>query len=141
MSPLSNLLPGRVLEFEVDYDHKETERKQLIHWKRTTTGRVVRKRLRAILQSKTVATSSSSSTGEKQEKLRQRVGSKSEPGEDKQAKEVEETKNDEKTVPDEMKHFDFLYYDSINSVMDDRDYLYDDELDEHDKFKLDSGKF
>ena len=38
-----------------------------------------------------------------------------------------------------MKHFDFLYYDSINSAMDERDYLYDIELDEHDKFRMDSA--
>ena len=137
VSPLSNLLPGRVLEFEVDYDHRETERKQIIHWKRTSTGRVVRKRLRAILQSKTTTTSSSSSTG--QEKLRQRVGSTSAINEEK-PKDIDESKNlDEKSVPDEMKHFDFLYYDSINSAMDERDYLYDIELDEHDKFRMDSA--
>ena len=41
-----------MLEFEVDYDHKEEERKQIAHWKRNSTGRAVRKKLRTILQIK-----------------------------------------------------------------------------------------
>ena len=114
-SPLSNLLPGRVLEFEVDYDHKEEERKQIVHWKRNSTGREVRKKLRNILQNKP-STSSSNGFQEKDE--------------------VEKEDN----VPDEMKHFDFLYYDSITSTVEERDYLYDIDIESHDKFKVDSGK-
>ena len=117
-SPLSNLIPGRVLEFEVDYDYRDEERKQVVHWKRTSTGREVRKQLRNILQIK----SSASSTNGKET-------------------ETENLKDEivEDKVPDEMKHFDFLYYDSITSAMDDRDYLYDNDIESNDQFKVDSA--
>jgi len=38
-----------------------------------------------------------------------------------------------------MKHFDFLYYDSITSTVEERDYLYDIDIESHDKFKVDSA--
>ena len=90
----------------------------MIHWKRTSTGREVRKKLRNILQ---IKSSASSTNGGEVENLKDEV--------------VEDK------VPDEMKHFDFLYYDSITSAMDERDYLYDNDIESHDKFKVDSGKF
>ena len=55
-------MPGRVLDFEVNYDEKEVERRQVTHWRRHSSGREVRKKLRFILhQTSLVAHRGSSS--------------------------------------------------------------------------------
>jgi hypothetical protein len=42
-------MPGRVLDFEVNYDEIETERRQVTHWKKSSSGREVRNKLRRIV--------------------------------------------------------------------------------------------
>ncbi|CAG5096928.1 Oidioi.mRNA.OKI2018_I69.XSR.g14850.t1.cds [Oikopleura dioica] len=44
----SNLMPGRVLDFEVDYNEVDEVRRPLVPWKRNPTGREVKKKLRYI---------------------------------------------------------------------------------------------
>ena len=48
-------MPGRVLDFEVNYEEKEVERVKVTHWRRHSSGREVRKKLRFILHQTSLA--------------------------------------------------------------------------------------
>jgi len=151
----SNLMPGRVLDFEVDYNEVEELRRPLIHWKRNPTGREVRKKLRYIAHNSIMSNSKVSCRAPSTNNISAKgdyIDSDQGPGlikgnhlassvsESNAAMSTEEGHEEESKTTGEqfdsqiMNHFDFLYDDSTagNTV----DYLY-----EYDDFTSDPKPF
>lgn len=146
-------MPGRVLDFEVDYSEVDEVRRPLIHWKRNPTGREVKKKLRYIAHNSIMSNNTVTSRAPSAHNISGKGDYiDSDPGvikgnnlassisESNAAMSTEEGQEDESKTNGEpfdsqiMNHFDFLYDDSTagNTV----DYLY-----EYDDFKSDPKPF
>ena len=107
-------------DFEVNYDEVETERRQVTHWKRHSSGREVKKKLRFILHESSVIAHRGSSSenvnvgvsggdGES-DGAASKVNLASSISESNQGTSAaEENFEEDSKAPDELKDFDFLY--------------------------------
>lgn len=151
-SPIySTIMPGRVLDFEVNYDEVEVERRQVTHWKRHSSGREVRKKLRFIVHESSVVTHRGSSSenvtgvgiigvdGES-DGTASKVNLASSISESNQGTSAAEEIEEDSKAPDELKDFDFLY-EEHPSIQPGVDYLY--ELDDYpnDDFYISTKQF
>lgn len=118
----SSLMPGRVLDFEVDYNDVDDSRRPIVHWKRNSTGREVKKKLRYIAHNSVVTTVVTVVTSGEPTNLGSSI-SESNPGTS-----AAEENEDESKAPDELKDFDFLYDESTGVHTVDYLYEYDDFL-------------